>query len=137
MGLRCPPSRIGIDFLFSFDSLVHAEQDVIAAYLSQLARKLSPMASIHHSNIGAYPGRLAVLDHYFKLPPSFRRIVLTKDTISKLLSISLQASRARSMTAALFGEYCLQAGFDHTHFVGNSCAPKGAIRSRQNHRNKL
>ena len=102
MRLRCRPSRITALFVFSFDSLVYAENDVIAAYLSQLARKLSPdgVGFIHHSNIGAYPGRLALVDHYLKLPASFRRRILTKDTLSKLLSINLQASRARSMTAA-------------------------------------
>jgi hypothetical protein len=101
-----------VDFVFSFDSLVHAEQDVIAAYLGQLARKLSPdgVGFIHHSNIGAYPVRLALMDHYFKLPLTFRRRFLTRDAISKLLSINLQAGRARSMTAALFREHCLQAG---------------------------
>ena len=31
-----------VDFAFSFDSLVHAEADVLEAYLGQLARKLSP-----------------------------------------------------------------------------------------------
>ncbi len=45
-----------IDFVFSFDSLVHAEKDVIETYLAQLARKLMPNAVgfIHHSNIGMY-----------------------------------------------------------------------------------
>jgi ubiquinone/menaquinone biosynthesis C-methylase UbiE len=101
-----------VDFVFSFDSLVHAEQDVIRAYLFQLARKLSRdgIGFVHHSNIGAYPGRLALLDRYLKFPPTFRRRFLTRDAISKLLSINLQAGRARSMTAALFREHCLQAG---------------------------
>ena len=31
-----------VEFAFSFDSLVHVEADVIAAYLSQLAKKLKP-----------------------------------------------------------------------------------------------
>ena len=101
-----------VDFVFSFDSLVHAEQDVIAEYLGQLAQKLSPggVGFIHHSNIGAYPRRLALLDHYLKLPSSFRRRILTRDTISNLLSINLGAGRARSMTAALFREHCQHAG---------------------------
>ena len=45
-----------IDFVFSFDSLVHAEEDVIAAYISQLAHKLTNngIAFIHHSNLGEY-----------------------------------------------------------------------------------
>src|SRR3954454_17573590 len=44
-----------VDFVFSFDSLVHAEADVIDAYLGQLARKLTPNGAgfIHHSNAGA------------------------------------------------------------------------------------
>ena len=31
-----------IDFVFSFDSLVHADADVIEDYLRQLGRKLTP-----------------------------------------------------------------------------------------------
>ena len=44
-----------IDFAFSADSLVHADLDVIAAYLSELARTLRPngVGFIHHSNLGA------------------------------------------------------------------------------------
>jgi ubiquinone/menaquinone biosynthesis C-methylase UbiE len=101
-----------IDFVFSFDSLVHAESDVIEAYLSQLARKLTPdgIGFIHHSNIGAYPRRLKLMDHYYRLPGAFRRRLLTKEDISALLSINLQAARAKSMTAALFREYCQKAG---------------------------
>ena len=34
-----------IDFVISFDSLVHAEADVFESYLSQLARKLKPKSS--------------------------------------------------------------------------------------------
>ena len=43
-----------IDFVFSFDSLVHVEADVLDAYLDQLARKLTPdgVGFIHHSNMG-------------------------------------------------------------------------------------
>jgi SAM-dependent methyltransferase len=42
-----------IDLAFSFDSLVHAEEDVIAAYLSELARVLRAdgVAFMHHSNL--------------------------------------------------------------------------------------
>jgi ubiquinone/menaquinone biosynthesis C-methylase UbiE len=43
-----------IDFAFSFDSLVHAESDVVSSYVSELARVLKPggVAFIHHSNLG-------------------------------------------------------------------------------------
>ncbi len=45
-----------IDFVFSFDSLVHADQSVLAAYIGQLPRilKANGRAFIHHSNLGAY-----------------------------------------------------------------------------------
>jgi SAM-dependent methyltransferase len=48
-----------VDLMFSFDSLVHAEHDVIAGYLEEFARVLAAdgVAFIHHSNMGAYePG---------------------------------------------------------------------------------
>jgi SAM-dependent methyltransferase len=43
-----------LDFVFCFDSLVHAEQDVLANYLAQLSRKLKAGGTgfIHHSNAG-------------------------------------------------------------------------------------
>jgi SAM-dependent methyltransferase len=48
-----------IDLVFSFDSLVHAERDVIAGYAKELARVLAAdgVAFIRHSNMGSYePG---------------------------------------------------------------------------------
>lgn len=49
------PEPGSIDLAFSFDSLVHAELDVLAGYLGELARLLSPegVAFLHHSNFGA------------------------------------------------------------------------------------
>jgi len=40
-----------IDFAFSFDSLVHAEADILESYASELARVLKPnaIAFLHHS----------------------------------------------------------------------------------------
>jgi len=45
-----------IDFIFSFDSLVHCDLDIMEAYVSQLRRILKPngFAFIHHSNLGQY-----------------------------------------------------------------------------------
>ena len=44
-----------VDLIFSFDSLVHAECDVIEGYFAQFPRILRPngVAFIHHSNFGA------------------------------------------------------------------------------------
>jgi SAM-dependent methyltransferase len=45
-----------VDFIFSFDSLVHADASVMTAYLSQFSRILAEhgVAFIHHSNLGEY-----------------------------------------------------------------------------------
>jgi ubiquinone/menaquinone biosynthesis C-methylase UbiE len=45
-----------IDFVFSFDSLVHVEADTLDGYLSQFRRIMRPgaVAFLHHSNFGAY-----------------------------------------------------------------------------------
>jgi len=44
-----------VDFVFSFDSLVHAEGDVMQRYMSELARVLTRdgVAFLHHSNLAA------------------------------------------------------------------------------------
>ena len=46
-----------VDFVFSFDSLVHADASVLQAYLGQLPRILTRdgVAFLHHSNLGEYP----------------------------------------------------------------------------------
>lgn len=45
-----------VDIVFTFDSLVHAEQDVMAGYLVEIAKKLTAdgIAFLHHSNMGSY-----------------------------------------------------------------------------------
>jgi ubiquinone/menaquinone biosynthesis C-methylase UbiE len=62
-----------IDFVFSFDSLVHADSSTLEAYLAQLARILTAegAAFIHHSNLAAYPA-------------SFRRLARTRRVESVL-----------------------------------------------------
>ena len=51
-----------VDLIFSFDSLVHVEADVVGSYLHEFSRVLSPdgVAFIHHSNAGAYSPYRAV-----------------------------------------------------------------------------
>jgi len=82
-----------IDFVFSFDSLVHAEADVLRAYLHQLSRKLRPdgVGFIHHSNLG-------VLSN-----PLTKRIPVVREVIRR-------GWRAETMTAKLFRKYCAEAG---------------------------
>jgi 2-polyprenyl-3-methyl-5-hydroxy-6-metoxy-1,4-benzoquinol methylase len=56
-GMTLPMIAEGsIDFVFTFDSLVHVEADVISSYVHEFGRILSPdgVAFIHHSNVGIY-----------------------------------------------------------------------------------
>jgi SAM-dependent methyltransferase len=45
------------DLVFSFDSLVHAEAEVLDSYIRQMLQKLAPqgIAFVHHSNVAALP----------------------------------------------------------------------------------
>lgn len=93
-----------VDFVFSFDSLVHAEADVLAAYLTQLGRKLKPdgVGFIHHSNIGEY----GALTQLARRAP--------KRGLSRLVRsgalIDIIAWRAESVTADKFAAVSEAAG---------------------------
>jgi SAM-dependent methyltransferase len=93
-----------IDFAFSFDSLVHAETDVLGAYLDQLAHKLKPdgVGFIHHSNIGQY-GRLTKLAH---LVPG--RVIGPFVRSGALINVG--AWRSESVTADSVADQCARAG---------------------------
>jgi ubiquinone/menaquinone biosynthesis C-methylase UbiE len=93
-----------IDLVFSFDSLVHCEKDVIAAYLKEIARTLKPngVGFIHHSNIGAYS---RLLNFYNALPRRFH----LKRAFRRLVSLNVEGWRAPSMSAATFRELCEDA----------------------------
>ncbi|MCP4659882.1 MAG: class I SAM-dependent methyltransferase [bacterium] len=83
-----------IDFAFSFDSLVHADDDAIRGYLQALGRKLSPtgVGFIHHSNLAA------CLDPATGKPPAE----------------AVPHWRSESMSAQRFREYCEEAGLECT-----------------------
>jgi SAM-dependent methyltransferase len=101
--LEAVPSG-SVDVAFSFDSLVHAEADVLEAYAHELARTLRPdgIAFIHHSNLGAYP-RLTALT---KRVPARLRPALIKAG----LLVNIYAWRAESVTAEVFARHCENAG---------------------------
>jgi SAM-dependent methyltransferase len=93
-----------VDFAFSFDSLVHAEADVLEAYAHELARTLKPdgVAFIHHSNMAAYRQAAAVARRF---PGRLRRRL----TIHGVL-VNVYAWRAESASAGLFARLCAEAG---------------------------
>ena len=92
-----------IDFAFSFDSLVHAEADVLEAYINELAIKLKSngVGFIHHSNLGEYRLRRSLKR---RIPLNFKLLM------TKKLGLNYYHWRAPSVTASLFESYCEKAG---------------------------
>ena len=84
-----------IDFIFSFDSLVHVRRDTIEAYLKQFPAKLTQngLAFIHHSNLGQFA--------------LSRRV---RGLMSKGKAGGADHQRDPDMTAGLFREICEQNG---------------------------
>jgi SAM-dependent methyltransferase len=87
----------GVDFIFSFDSLVHAEDDVLKAYAAEFAKKLRPngAAFIHHSNLGEYIALIEVQSRLSKVP----KLLGLLKRLGVCDNVTGQ-ERARSMTAA-------------------------------------
>jgi len=88
--LEMVPDR-SVDFIFSFDSLVHAEADAVSAYVAQAARKLKPGGGgfVHHSNLRAFAHpRTGEIRHF----------------------VTKRNWRAESMAADTFRDACEKAG---------------------------
>ena len=96
-----------VDFLFSFDSLVHAEADVMESYVKEIRKKLRPdgVGFIHHSNLKSYNWLLPV--EFFQNKRLLWRIAPIASRKGWALNMH---SRARSMSARLFQEYCASVG---------------------------
>lgn len=90
---------MSLDFVFSFESLVHAEADVMGAYLQAIAEALKPggAAFLHHSNLGQH------LDYFRRtdwLPKPWRR------PLKRAGWLDFGEWRAHSMTADRFVQLC-------------------------------
>lgn len=86
-----------LDFVFSFDSLVHAEDTAIDAYLAELSRTLKPDggAFIHHSNLGEYPRYRKI-----KKKSKLRRVLSALGVMEKKVhwrSFSMTAARMETL----------------------------------------
>lgn len=93
-----------LDFVFSFDSLVHAESDVLGTYLEQLAAKLKPdgVGFVHHSNLGAYAPLTGLAR---RVPqPALERLIRAG------VLIDIISWRAEGVTATAFAKQCARAG---------------------------
>lgn len=93
------------DFAFSFDSLVHAERDVVGSYLKELELKLKPdgVGFIHHSNLGEYRT-------YFRIADSIQRPWYLRKRLISLNVLESSRWRASSVSADLFDTLCKEAG---------------------------
>ncbi|MCA9394765.1 MAG: class I SAM-dependent methyltransferase [Candidatus Omnitrophica bacterium] len=92
-----------VDLIFSFDSLVHVEEDVIQNYIGEFARVLKPggYGFIHHSNLGEYAD-------YFKFVD---KLAFAHDALYRLRLIDhYKHWRASSMTADKFDRFASEAG---------------------------
>jgi SAM-dependent methyltransferase len=75
-------SEASIDFVFSFDSLVHADRHVLESYLSQLPRILrgEGVAFMHHSNLGEYAATYSRIRRIPKLEMVLKRVGIMQKT---------------------------------------------------------
>lgn len=92
-----------IDFVFSFDTLVHAESDVVEVYLKELRQKLVPGGSgfIHHSNLGNFARGFSLAA---SVDESLRNVLFARDFLGPT------HWRASSMSAEIFRQHCERAG---------------------------
>jgi len=95
-----------IDFVFSFDALVHVEADVLDAYLRELSRKLKPDGAgfLHHSNAGRYR---RYFDTMQRIRPKRLRHFLVESHF-----VDHDEWRGLTMTAERFAASCTAAGLE-------------------------
>jgi len=94
-----------VDYVFSFDSLVHVEADVIESYLSEIGRIMKPDGAgfIHHSNLAEYRV-LSAIHSFLEMYPRLQTFVRER----KLVPSS--HGRAPCMSASKFREHAEKAG---------------------------
>ena len=92
-----------VDLVFSWDSLVHVERDVIESYVDEIARVLRPggRGFLHHSNLGGAPAG------------------------DETAAGGDDHARAPSMSAVAFAEACRAAGL---HCLSQELIPWGGAR---------
>lgn len=111
-----------VDVCFSFDSLVHADPDVIAAYVGELARVLSDdgIAFIHHSNRGGLGSEGGGIDRLSWRVDQLRRWTIRRHGLAAVIRSATTASqrqrvwrtgwRSETMSAAAFQRMTAAAG---------------------------
>jgi SAM-dependent methyltransferase len=132
----------GVDFIFSFDSLVHAEDTVLEAYAAECARTLRPdgAAFLHHSNLGAYRGGVRVQSQLSRVPKLLellRRVRLCDNLTGQWRARSMTATKMASL-AEQHGLQCISQELVNWESRGalvdclSTLVPQGSKWSRQN-----
>lgn len=102
-----------VDFVFSFDSLVHADRSVIHAYLEQLPRILKDngAAFLHHSNLGEYRSRYSLI----RTIPKLEGLLITMGILDKFLHWRDPGVSGKEVAeiAAACGLSCISQEFVH------------------------
>lgn len=92
-------SDSSVDFVFSFDSLVHANESVMKAYLRQLQRILDKegVAFIHHSNLGEYQTRYSRIRSIPKMEGLLIRLGILEKYQQHWRDISVDAKKVEAL----------------------------------------
>ena len=88
-----------VDFVFSFESLIHTELDDLTSYLEEVQRVLKPggTAFLHHSNLGAYKG-------YYRFAAGIPKVL--KELLQSRGVLDFDGWRALSVSAAGAVQHC-------------------------------
>jgi ubiquinone/menaquinone biosynthesis C-methylase UbiE len=78
-------SDASVDFVFTFDSMVHADESALKAYISQLPRILKDEGAvfIHHSNLGEYHAIYSRIRRIPKLEGLLSRFGILEKTLHR------------------------------------------------------
>jgi ubiquinone/menaquinone biosynthesis C-methylase UbiE len=95
-----------VDFVFTWDSLVHADMDIIDDYVVELARILTPngVAFVHHSNVHMHSRSHAVA---MRTPGK-----LLPKLINRGVLLDVYAWRAPTVSADRVGDACARSGLN-------------------------
>jgi SAM-dependent methyltransferase len=98
-----------VDFVFSFESMVHADEGTLSAYIAQLADKLTPdgVAFVHHSNLGAYRRHYRF---YRTLRPALHRMPKVQRAMRRWIDDAVRGWRDPSVSAERVRNWCAVHG---------------------------
>lgn len=130
-----------VDFVFSYDSLVHVDEAIMRGYLEQFPRILKPggTAFLHHSNLGNSPiqARLLYTPKIRRLFSLARVIERTHHNRDRRMSATRMVEIASDYGLSIVAQECVMWGTRHllidcmtTLRLGSSAVFSGPILNR-------